>query len=208
MEFLTVCGRSTASLTEKRSKFISVLAPVSTVAEAEAFVGEMRAAHPGARHCVSAYVLLGGAARSSDDDEPQGTAGPPVLAVLTRRKLQNAAAVVVRYFGGVLLGAPGLVRAYSRAAVRAADAARVQMMRRCAVFRVDVAYPGLGELERRIRAGGGEIRRPQYGARVQLEAVMPEDRAPAFGQLVRGCDPTAPPPEPVGQAFLPRPPRL
>lgn len=205
MEFLTVGGRSTATLTEKRSKFIAVLAPVSTAGEAEAFVAQMRAAHPDARHCVSAYALLGGATHSSDDGEPQGTAGAPVLGVLTRRGLRNTAAAVVRYFGGVLLGAPGLVRAYSRAAVLAADAADVVTMRRCAVFRVDIAYSGFGELERRLRRAGGVIREPEYGARVRLEAAVPEEQSPGFGALVRECDPAAPVPEPAGLVFLPKP---
>lgn len=205
MEFLTVGGRSTATLTEKRSKFIAVLAPVSSVGEAAEFLAGMRAAHPGARHCVSAYVLMGGTFHSSDDGEPQGTAGAPVLGVLTRRGLQNTAAVVVRYFGGVLLGAPGLVRAYSRAAVLAADAADIVTMRQCAVFRVDMAYSGFGEMTRRLLGIGGVIRSAQYGARVRFEAAVPADRAADFGGLVRGCDPAAPEPEPAGLVFLPKP---
>lgn len=203
MEYLTVRGRSSAAFTEKRSKFIATLAPAASTGDAEALFEQLRASNPGARHCVTAYVLTGGSCHSSDDGEPQGTAGAPVLAVLTRRGLQNTAAVVVRYFGGVLLGAPGLVRAYSRAAVLAADAAETVVMRRCAVFRASVGYTGLAQLEHRVRAAGGVIRAPQYGARVTLEAVIPEERAGSFGGMLRACDPAAPPPEPAGLTFCP-----
>ena len=118
-EALTTLGkRGTFEFTEKKSVFIGYAAPVSSEAEALAFVAEIKAKHSDARHNVSAYVV-GGACHASDDGEPQGTGGVPVLDVLRKSGIDNAAVVVTRYFGGILLGAGGLVRAYSKAAAGA-----------------------------------------------------------------------------------------
>lgn len=111
-EALTTLGkRGTFEFTEKKSVFIGYAAPVSSEAEALAFVAEIKAKHSDARHNVSAYVV-GGACHASDDGEPQGTGGVPVLDVIRKSGIDNAAVVVTRYFGGILLGAGGLVRAY------------------------------------------------------------------------------------------------
>ena len=115
-EALTTLGkRGTFEFTEKKSVFIGYAAPVSSESEALAFVAEIKAKHSDARHNVSAYVV-GGACHASDDGEPQGTGGVPVLDVIRKSGIDNAAVVVTRYFGGILLGAGGLVRAYSKAA--------------------------------------------------------------------------------------------
>ena len=107
-EALTTLGkRGTFEFTEKKSVFIGYAAPVSSEAEALAFVAEIKAKHSDARHNVSAYVV-GGACHASDDGEPQGTGGVPVLDVIRKSGIDNAAVVVTRYFGGILLGAGGL----------------------------------------------------------------------------------------------------
>lgn len=124
--YITLAGRSDAELTEKKSRFLSFAAPVGSEAEAIAFISEIRSAYPDARHCVYAYRITSAppyTARYSDDGEPQGTGGLPVLDVLKKRGIGDAAIAVVRYFGGILLGAPGLVRAYSSSASLAVRAA-------------------------------------------------------------------------------------
>ena len=124
-EALTTLGkRGTFEFTEKKSVFIGYAAPVSSEAEALAFVAEIKAKHSDARHNVSAYVV-GGACHASDDGEPQGTGGVPVLDVIRKSGIDNAAVVVTRYFGGILLGAGGLVRAYTRAAKEACEQAGI-----------------------------------------------------------------------------------
>ncbi len=122
-EALTTLGkRGEFEFTEKKSVFIGYAAPIRSEAEALAFVAEIKAKHSDARHNVSAYTA-GSVCHASDDGEPQGTGGVPVLDVIRKSGVDNAAVVVTRYFGGILLGAGGLVRAYSKAAAGAvADA--------------------------------------------------------------------------------------
>jgi uncharacterized YigZ family protein len=122
--YTTLAKDGTATLVEKRSEFIGYAKPVNNEDEAAAFVMSIKKKHADARHNVFAYVLRGGALkRYSDDGEPQGSAGMPVLDVICKNGLDGAAVVVTRYFGGILLGTGGLVRAYSSAASAAiADA--------------------------------------------------------------------------------------
>lgn len=126
-EYRTVSAFAEDEFTEKKSRFIGHIAPVQSEDEAVAFINEMRAKYRDATHNVYAYSLREGQIRrASDDGEPQGTGGVPVLDVLRKSGIDNAAVVVTRYFGGILLGAGGLVRAYSRAAAGAvADAGAV-----------------------------------------------------------------------------------
>ena len=187
MEFQTVAEASSACLTEKRSKFIASLSPTGNEAEARQVIDAIRSQYPDARHHVFAYRLFGGAQRCSDDGEPQGTGGAPVLDVMKKRGLYNAVAVVTRYFGGVLLGAPGLTRAYSRAAVMAADAARIVRMRRCRVYGLRIGYTDLGAFERMLRELDGRIRGAEYGTDIRLEAVVPEEDAARFESGTVGC---------------------
>ncbi|MBO4217147.1 MAG: YigZ family protein [Clostridia bacterium] len=113
-----------SEITEKRSRFLGYAKRVETTDEAERFLASVRAAHPEARHVVCAYLTdgeNGESVKCSDDGEPQGTGGKPVLSLLQKRGLSHVCIAVVRYFGGILLGAPGLVRAYGAAAAAAAD---------------------------------------------------------------------------------------
>jgi uncharacterized YigZ family protein len=107
-------------LIEKKSRFISYATQVATEDEANAFIAEVAAKHPKARHVAFSYVLTN-TAKTNDDGEPKGTAGLPIFNVITRRNLQNIVVVVVRYFGGILLGKGGLIRAYGKAAGLAID---------------------------------------------------------------------------------------
>ncbi len=127
--YFTLEKEGTGTLTEKKSEFIAHAAPVSTEAEAMAFVESVRRRYPDARHTVFAYLLGSGAMRYSDDGEPQGSAGMPVLDIIRKGGFTDAVITVTRYFGGILLGTGGLVRAYSGAAKLAvADAAIVELI--------------------------------------------------------------------------------
>ena len=122
---LTTVGKAaSAEFTEKKSVFIGYTAPVSTAEEAEEFIQKIKKKHADARHNVSAYIV-GNSIRYSDDGEPKGTGGVPVLEVIKKSGVDGTVVVVTRYFGGVLLGAAGLVRAYSKAAAMAIEEAGI-----------------------------------------------------------------------------------
>ena len=123
--YLVPGGPGESELTEKRSRFLGHVRPVDSEEEARAFIAEMRKKHYDARHNCWCYLINGGPERYGDDGEPQGTAGIPMLEVFHRQGVVNAVCVVTRYFGGVLLGAGGLLRAYTRTAAEALAAAAV-----------------------------------------------------------------------------------
>lgn len=116
-ELITVAREADAEFTEKRSVFIGHVRSVASAEEAESYIASVKKKYADARHNVWAYLLRSGAMRYSDDGEPQGTGGIPVLEVLKKSGIADAVIVVTRYFGGILLGAGGLSRAYSKAAV-------------------------------------------------------------------------------------------
>lgn len=124
MEFVTIQKEVQAEITEKKSKFIAHLFPVKTIEEAETMVKEIKKKYHDARHNCMAYRILEEnqmVERASDDGEPSGTAGAPMLTILKKNKLANVVIVVTRYFGGILLGTGGLVRAYSDSLLKAID---------------------------------------------------------------------------------------
>lgn len=147
MNYFTVSEPVSASFTEKRSEFICYLAPVKTSEEAVDFINSVRAEHRKAKHNVYAYILRDdNISRYSDDGEPQGTAGVPVLDVLQKRGLTDVCAVVTRYFGGILLGGGGLVRAYSHAVSIACDSAKIMNMCMCHRLRIKTDYGMYGKI--------------------------------------------------------------
>ncbi len=146
-EYTTLAGYGEDEFVEKRSRFIGYAAPVSTEAEAVAFVNSIRERHREATHNVYAYILREGQIkRYSDDGEPQGTAGIPVLDVLQKAGIVDAVVVVTRYFGGTLLGAGGLVRAYTEGAAIGVRAARPKVMSPCTVLEMDIDYAQYGKI--------------------------------------------------------------
>lgn len=146
--YKTVEREGRDEFTEKKSRFIGYAAPVVTEEEAIGFVNRIRKTHPDARHNVYAYVLRqNNLQRFSDDGEPQGTAGMPVLDTIRKKALTDVALVVTRYFGGILLGGGGLVRAYGHAASLALAASGLVEMRYSAVYDVEVDYALLGKVE-------------------------------------------------------------
>lgn len=177
--YLTIAGRASAETQVKRSRFLCRVEPVSTEEDARAVVEEERKRYWDARHHCSAFVL-GPAAevqRCGDDGEPSGTAGAPMLEVLRGREVTDVVAVVTRYFGGVLLGAGGLVRAYSEAVRAALDAAVVQERRLFARFDIDVPHADAGKLEHDLRAHGVAVTGVDYAATATLHLGVPADAA-------------------------------
>lgn len=163
----------------RKSRFIGCVQPVGGRAEALAVVAALRAAHPGAAHVCWA-LLAGGDSAAVDDGEPSGTAGRPMLEVLRHQDLDGVLATAVRYFGGVKLGAGGLVRAYTDSVATALrDARKVAIVRR-AVLRCAVPYPLEGWLRRELDAAGASDLQVAHGMRVEAGFSLPEPAAAAL----------------------------
>ena len=165
---------------EKKSHFIGRVWPVETEEEALAKIQEMKKQHYDATHNCWAYIIKDGAVRFSDDGEPGGTAGMPMLQVLQREGLYNIVCVVTRYFGGILLGAGGLVRAYTKGAKIAVDAAGKSMKRVWTALYIPIPYSYYERVKLEIEAFGGILRDTQFGADIELEVLMPEAQAQPF----------------------------
>lgn len=156
--YKTVGCKAQDEFTEQRSRFIGYVRPVKTEEEALAFIEEKKKYHWDARHNVYAYSLReGGIKRFSDDGEPHGSAGAPVLDVIVKSGVTDAVIVVTRYFGGILLGVGGLVRAYTRAAKIALEAGKIVTVQMCSVCRVVCDYNMYGIISGLIPANGGII---------------------------------------------------
>ncbi len=179
--YLTVLGQSQAEYVEKRSKFIATLIHCETEEQATEFINEMRSKYWDARHNVFAYSVAGGTlSRFSDDGEPHGTAGKPVFDVITGSGVTDVAVVVTRYFGGVLLGTGGLVRAYSKAARDAVDNASFAEMIPCTVFLTLCEYTDHQRLVDLIERNGGVIENTDYTDKVALKYCFKDELVDAF----------------------------
>lgn len=179
LQYQTVEQETSCEYIEKKSRFIAYVKPVSTEEEATAFISNIKSKHWDARHNVYAYCVGLGAEqtqRFSDDGEPQGTAGMPVLDVLRKQQLSNVVVVVTRYFGGVLLGASGLVRAYSKSAAMGVEAAGVLRLQLCQVVKVTVDYGTLGRMQRELPARGYAIRNIEFDQNVSLFVLVPKQK--------------------------------
>ena len=175
-----------SAFTEKRSRFISHIWRVETEAEARERIEEMKKRYYDARHNCWCYLLQeGGVVRYSDDGEPQGTAGQPMLNVFQRESVTNVCCVVTRYFGGVLLGTGGLVRAYTTATSRALEAAEVVTVRSVVALDVTVDYGLYERADLLIKAAGGKLAEPEFTDKVTLRWQMPEHtEGPLLTQLL------------------------
>ena len=173
--FRTVAGDSEEILEEKRSEFISAVRRVSTEEEALTFVKERKKMHPDARHTVYAYLLRKGAARYSDDSEPQGTAGMPTLEAIRRAGVEDVVVVTTRYFGGILLGAGGLTRAYAGAAHLALEAAGVAEYVPFAYFSLDLTYPDHQKVQTELARLQVRERGTEFADRVRMEVGVPTE---------------------------------
>lgn len=205
-EYLVPFEDAESEFTEKRSRFISHLWRVETEAEARARIEEMKKKYYDARHNCWCYLLKeGNIVRYSDDGEPQGTAGQPMLNVFQREEVANVCCVVTRYFGGVLLGAGGLTRAYTKGAKDALDAAGIARMSLWTVWDVPCTYPLLERVKLDIAAAGGIIRDTAYGADITLRAAFLQENASAFGKKLTELSAGRLQMTAVGEEFLPGP---
>lgn len=165
---------------EKRSRFIGHVFHTETEEEALALLKQTREQHWDANHNVYAYIIKDGPTRYSDDSEPQGTAGMPVLEVLRREEVYNVLCVVTRYFGGVLLGAGGLVRAYAKAAKLGLDAAGLSMKRVWDSVEIPCPYNLFDRVKLELDGFEGLLQDTEYGADVTLHAMFPAARTADF----------------------------
>ena len=169
-EYITVEHRYDEEYIINKSRFIGYACPVTTQEQAVDFVNEIRKRHPDATHNVYAYqIRTPEYSRYSDDGEPQGTAGVPVLDVIKKNGLTDVCVVVTRYFGGILLGAGGLVRAYSHSAKIAVEGANIIRMSPCTVLRVVCDYGFYGRLSILVPEAGGIIENTDFGENVTME---------------------------------------
>ena len=156
--YKTILAPATAEIAIKKSRFIGQLLPAATPEEAVSLLAGIRAEHRDASHNVWAYALREGQLRRySDDGEPQGTAGLPVLEVLARSEVVDCLCVVTRYFGGILLGASGLTRAYAQTAAATLEAAEIVTMAPCQTLRLRCDYALYGRVAALVPACGGTV---------------------------------------------------
>lgn len=167
--YYTIKKQATGELTEKRSRFIATVLPVETQEQAMQYIDALRSKYWDARHNVYAYTLLDGQVkRYSDDGEPQGTAGVPILNVLEKMQLQNTLVVVTRYFGGILLGTGGLVRAYSQTAKIGLEQAGVVLRCLCNEIKITCDYNLLGKIQKFIEKNGIKLKEISYADSVSV----------------------------------------
>lgn len=205
-EYLVPFAEAEQEFVEKRSRFIGHVWRVESEAEARTRIEETRKKYHDARHHCWCYLLKeGGAIRYSDDGEPQGTAGQPMLNVFQRQEISNVCCVVTRYFGGILLGAGGLTRAYTKGAADALVAAGVCRMSLWTLWDVPCTYPLFERVKLEIAGCGGTVREVDYGAELTLRAAFPTGGAerflPKLTELSAGGLTMAP----AGEEFLPGP---
>ncbi|MEU6846446.1 YigZ family protein [Streptomyces sp. NPDC046716] len=181
-EYRTVAHEGVHETEINRSRFLCALAPAATEEEAQAFVARVRKEHPTASHNCYAYVIGADASvqKASDDGEPGGTAGVPMLQMLTRREMRYVVAVVTRYYGGVKLGAGGLIRAYGGAVGEALDTLGTVTRRRFRLATVTVDHGRAGKMENDLRATGREVRDVSYAEAVTIEIGLPEGDVERF----------------------------
>jgi len=173
--YRSIAAEAEAEFTEKKSRFIGRIKPVESEAEAKAFLESVRAAHREASHHVYAFVIGSSneIQRSNDDGEPAGTAGRPVLGALKQAGLSHVALVVTRYFGGTLLGAGGLTRAYGRAASLAIGQARIVRCLPAQLLALHFGYDLIGRVESLLAACGAQVRDKSYAEAVCYLALLP-----------------------------------
>lgn len=184
--YLVPAGYGTDRYEDRRSKFIGEIFPVETPEQAIEKIQEVKAQYRDARHHCYAYLIrAGNYMRYSDDGEPQGTAGMPMLDVLRREDVTNVCCVVTRYFGGVLLGTGGLVRAYTKSVQLALAAAGICQMDSYAVLLITCPYSLLGMVQNILPQYDGLTEDIEYAADVTLTVTLPADREHALADALR-----------------------
>lgn len=184
-QYLIPAKEGTSEYIEKKSRFLGLIVPVTTEAEARAQLDAVKKREYDARHNCWAYILHSGQKRYSDDGEPQGTAGQPILNVLEREGVQDVLCVVTRYFGGILLGAGGLCRAYTKAAKDALDDAGISELRPWSVLQLDCPYALFERVKLELEKRGGMVTSSEYGAQIALTAALPEPEEAVFAKALQ-----------------------
>lgn len=179
-EYTTILGSAQDEFVERKSRFIGYIAPVETEEEAMAFIAQIKQQNRDATHNTYAYILKNGVKRYSDDGEPQGTAGVPMLDCIEKEGLVDVAVVVTRYFGGILLGAGGLVRAYSHGAKIAVDAAQRKLMTTCTLLGMELDYSFYGKLNYILPKYVCRVEQLDFGAVVSMKVLFKQDQCEAF----------------------------
>lgn len=185
-EYRTVSCEAAAELEEKKSRFIATVRPASTEEEAFGFVSSLKARYWNASHNVYAYYICSDNIfqKFSDDGEPSGTAGLPVLEAIRKLDVQDVAVVVTRYFGGTLLGAAGLVRAYGKSAVMGIEAAGIIKRILCVETGIALDYSLLGKVQALIASKGYKVKDTVYGQDVDIYLYVPVDEFEAFSAML------------------------
>lgn len=173
-DYLVPCGVGQAEYIEKKSRFLGGVYPVTSEQEAKEILERVRKQHYDARHNCWCYILKSGQKRYSDDGEPQGTAGQPMLNVFEREGVVDVLCIVTRYFGGILLGAGGLCRAYTKAAKDALDAAGISKMQPWLRQQITVSYALFERAKLLVAAQEGAVEDAQYGADILITYRIPE----------------------------------
>ena len=202
-EYFIPAGPGEAEFVEKRSSFLGHVRMVETEEEAKAFVQAVKKEHYDARHNCWCYSIKDGPTRYSDDGEPQGTAGVPMLEVFQRQGVTNFVCVVTRYFGGILLGAGGLLRAYTKSAKDALDAAGIAVVRRWVELAIPCSYSMFERLKLETENYKGIISDIEYGADVTIYALIPEELADDFSARIFDMSGGKIEVLPMGEAFRP-----
>lgn len=179
-EYLIPAGDGASEYVEKRSRFLGHVRRAETEDEAREFIAATKKKYYDARHNCWCYIIRGGAVRYSDDGEPQGSAGLPMLEVFKREGIENVVCVVTRYFGGVLLGTGGLLRAYTKAAKDALTDAGITTVRRQMRLEICCGYPLLERVKLECSAAEGSIEDIEYSSEVALTVLLPEKSAESF----------------------------
>lgn len=204
IEYYIPTQHSQTELVEKRSRFIGQVWRVSSEEEARARIEETKKKRYDARHNCWCYLLQeGGVVRYSDDGEPQGTAGQPMLNVFQRENVENVVCIVTRYFGGILLGAGGLTRAYAKAAKDALDNAGKARMQPFSVLLLECPYPMFERIKLLIEGHEGRIESSDYGAAVTLTFLLPVQKTADFSAALTELSGGQMSAEEVEQRFLP-----
>lgn len=181
--YLTVFGENTSEYVEKRSRFIATLRHCETEQEATDFISEMRSKYWDARHNVFAYSVFGGSlCRFSDDGEPHGTAGKPMLDVILGSQIKNIAVVVTRYFGGVLLGTGGLVRAYSKSVQDVLQKSEVFIMLPCTACEIECGYSDHAKLLNLIESFDGNVDNTEFTDKVTVKFSLKSELVLSFSK--------------------------
>ncbi|MGC0144046.1 YigZ family protein [Pseudactinotalea sp. Z1732] len=205
--YLTLATDGEAEIEVKRSRFLCTLARVSTEEAARTVVEGLRKRHWDAAHHCSAFVLGpdAGVQRSSDDGEPAGTAGAPMLEVLRGREVSDVVAVVTRWFGGVLLGTGGLIRAYSDAVRAGLDEAGLVARELLMEYTLELDHATAGKVEADLRARGVQVLDTTYSAAATLRLGVPGERSEGLGALVAELTGGTVEPVPAGSTWVDTP---